>query len=463
MAADTTAASRVTPRGYGAAMAKSRTILACGSCRQQVSQWVGRCPGCGAWGTIDAAAGGASPATVLTLAERPASVDRVSTGLSGLDRVLGGGLVPASVILLAGEPGIGKSTLLLHLLANLSGAGKECLLVSGEESHGQVAARARRLGVSGDAVAFAPGRDLPDVLAIARERRPFLLAVDSIQSLRDPEAAQMPGGVAQVRTCTDALVGLAKELDISVVMTGHVTKDGLLAGPRALEHAVDVVLLFEGDPRSGQRALAGGKNRFGAEGESSWFEMGPGGLREIDAAGILRPGERVAGAALALPMAGRRAIAVEIQALVGSTDGPPRRQSTGLDPKRFQLLAAVLDRAGGFPAGRAELFGATSGGMRVDDPAADLAILAALASALSGTPVPPGTAFLGEVSLTGVVRPPSGLSQRLAAAETAGCDLIVAGASRGARADPRIVPVRHVAEALAWASGARTSSSRAAS
>jgi DNA repair protein RadA/Sms len=463
MAADTAAAGRVSPRGYGAAMAKSRTILACGSCRQQVSQWVGRCPGCGAWGTIAASAGRASPATVLTLAEAPASVDRVSTGLSGLDRVLGGGLVPASVILLAGEPGIGKSTLLLHLLANLSGEGKECLLASGEESHGQVAARARRLGVSGDAVAFVPGRDLPDVLAIARERRPFLLAVDSIQSLRDPEAAQMPGGVAQVRTCTDALVGLAKELDISVVMTGHVTKDGLLAGPRALEHAVDVVLLFEGDPRSGQRALAGGKNRFGAEGESSWFEMSAGGLREIDAAGILRPGERVAGAALALPMAGRRAIAVEIQALVGSTDGPPRRQSTGLDPKRFQLLAAVLDRAGGFSAGRAELFGATSGGMRVDDPAADLAILAALASALSGRPVPPGTAFLGEVSLTGVVRPPSGLPQRLAAAETAGCDLIVAGASRGTRADPRIMPVRHVAEALAWASGAGTSSKRAAS
>lgn len=460
MPADTAEGSRVTPRGYGAAVAKSRTILACGSCRQQVAQWVGRCPGCGAWGTIGSA-GSTASATVLTLAERPASVDRVPTGLPGLDRVLGGGLVPGSVVLLAGEPGIGKSTLLLHLLANLSREGNDCLLVSGEESHGQVAARARRLGVAGDAVAFAPGRDLPEVLTVARERRPFLLAVDSIQSLRDPAAAQMPGGVAQVRTCTDALVGLAKELEIAVVMTGHVTKDGLLAGPRALEHAVDVVLLFEGDPRSGQRALAGGKNRFGAEGESAWFEMGAGGLREIDAAGILRPGERVPGAALALPMAGRRAIAVEIQALVGSTDGPPRRQSTGLDAKRFQLLAAVLDRAGGFPAGRAELFGATSGGVRVDDPAADLAILAALASALSGTPVPPGTAFLGEVSLTGVIRPPSGLPQRLAAADAAGCDLIVAGAPRGARPDPRIVPVRHVAEALAWAGteGARRAAS----
>jgi DNA repair protein RadA/Sms len=463
MPADTTGSSRVTHRGYVAAMAKARTILACGSCRQQVSQWVGRCPGCGAWGTIDSTTGGGPPSPVLTLAERPASVDRVTTRIAGLDRVLGGGLVPGSVVLLAGEPGIGKSTLLLHLLANLSGDGRECLLVSGEESHGQVAARARRLGVAGDAVAFAPGRDLPDVLAIARKRRPFLLAVDSIQALRDPVAAQMPGGVAQVRTCTDALVGLAKELDVAVVMTGHVTKDGLLAGPRALEHAVDVVLLFEGDPRSGQRALAGGKNRFGAEGETSWFEMGPGGLREIDAAGILRPGERVPGAAVALPIAGRRAIAVEIQALVGSTEGPPRRQSTGLDPKRFQLLAAVLERAGGFPVGRAELFGATSGGVRVDDPAADLAILAALGSAVSGSPAPPGTAFLGEVSLTGVVRPPSGLPQRMAAADTAGCDLIVAGVGRGARTDPRIVPVRHVGEALAWANAAGTGGRRAAS
>jgi len=443
-------------------MAKVRTILACSACRQQVSQWVGRCPGCGAWGTIDSSAVGAASETVLTLAEHAASVERVSTGIAGLDRVLGGGLVPASVVLLAGEPGIGKSTLLLHLLAKLSNDGRECLLVSGEESHGQVAARARRLGIGGDAVAFAPGRDLPAVLAIARERRPFLLAVDSIQALRDPSASQMPGGVAQVRTCTDALVGLAKDLGVAVVMTGHVTKDGDLAGPRALEHSVDAVLLFEGDPRSGHRTLAGGKNRFGAEGESAWFEMGPGGLREIDAAGILRPGERVPGAAVALPMAGRRAIAVEIQALVGSTEGPARRQTTGLDPRRFQLLAAVLERAGGFRVGRAELFGATSGGVRVDDPAADLAILAALASALSGIPVPPGTAFLGEVSLTGVIRPPSGLPQRLAAADAGGCDLIVAGASRGARTDPRIVPVRTVGEALAWAAG-RPGARRAAS
>jgi DNA repair protein RadA/Sms len=444
-------------------VAKSRTIFACTACRQQVSQWVGRCPGCGAWGTIESSASPGSAASVLTLADTSVSEDRVPTGIGGLDRVLGGGLVPASVLLLAGEPGIGKSTLLLQLLANLSGAGRGCLLVSGEESHAQVAARARRLGVGGEAVAFAPGRDLGAVLATARERRPFLLAVDSIQALRDPAASQMAGGVAQVRNCTDALVGLAKELGVAVVMTGHVTKDGDLAGPRALEHAVDVVVLFEGDPRSGLRVLAGGKNRFGAEGETAWFEMSPGGLREIDAAGVLRPGERVPGAAVALPIAGRRAVAVEIQALVGSTEGPARRQSTGLDPGRFHLMAAVLDRAGGVRVGRAELFGASSGGLRVDDPAADLAVLAALASAVTGVPAPPATAFVGEVSLTGLVRIPSGMPQRLAAADAGGCDLVVAGAPRGARTDPRIVPVRNVSEALAWAAAGTPRTRRAAS
>ncbi len=217
--------------------------------------------------------------------------------------------------------------------------------MSGEESHAQVAARSRRLGVDGDAVGFAPGRDLRAVLGTALERAPFLLAVDSIQSLRDPSATQMPGGVTQVRTCTDALVGMAKEAGITVVMTGHVTKDGDLAGPRALEHAVDVVLLFEGDARSGLRVLSGGKNRFGAEGESAWFEMGADGLHEIDPSALLLEGIGSPGSAVALPMAGRRALAVEVQALVGSVEGPARRQTTGLDARRFQLMAAVLARA----------------------------------------------------------------------------------------------------------------------
>ena len=249
-------------------MARTRTVLACTACGQQLAQWAGRCPGCGAWGTIREAAGGGAPPVALETLEHDGEVDRrVPTGIAGLDRVLGGGLVPASVLLLAGEPGIGKSTLLLQLLANLSASGLPCLLASGEESRAQVAARARRLGIAGDAVSFVPGRELGPVLDAARSARPFLLAVDSIQTLRDPDAAQVPGGPAQVRSCADALVGLAKALGIAVLLTGHVTKDGDLAGPRTLEHAVDVVLAFDGDPRSGLRVLSGGKNRFGAEGE----------------------------------------------------------------------------------------------------------------------------------------------------------------------------------------------------
>jgi DNA repair protein RadA/Sms len=442
-----------------ALVAKSRTILACSGCRQQVSQWVGRCPGCLQWGTIDEVRGagptsvrsGSSP-PLVTLASAPDDEARVSTGFAGIDRVLGGGVVPASVVLLAGEPGIGKSTLLLHVLAHLAGAGRTCVLVSGEESHAQVAARSRRLGVSGDAISFAPGRDLAHVLETARDAHPFLLAVDSIQTLRDTSGSQMPGGPSQVRLCTDALVGLAKEEGIAVLLTGHVTKDGDLAGPRTLEHAVDVVLTFDGDPRSGLRVLSGGKNRFGAEGETAWFEMGAQGLTEIDPTDLLVSHAATPGAAIALPQAGRRALAVEVQALVGAADGPARRQATGLDPRRFQLVAAVLDRGAGIPLGRSELFGASSGGVRLDDPACDLAIAAALASAAMGVAPPAGAAFVGEVALTGAIRPAPSMAQRVAAARAAGCSVIYAAPDASIDVDGlRSVPVRHVRDALDWA------------
>jgi DNA repair protein RadA/Sms len=336
------------------------------------------------------------------------------------------------------------------LVANLSAAGLSCLLASGEESRRQVAGRARRLGLDGSALAFLPGRELPEVLDAARATRPDLLAVDSIQALRDPSGTQMPGGVAQVRQCADALVGLAKSDGIAVLMTGHVTKDGDLAGPRTLEHAVDVVLTFEGDPRSGLRMLTGGKNRFGAEGEVAWFEMTTGGLREVDGADLLVSGPEQAGAAVALPRAGRRALAVEVQALVVPSDPPVRRQVTGLDPRRFHLVAAVVERAG-VRIGRSDLFGASAGGMRVDDPACDLAVAAAIASAASGTAPPPSTAFVGEISLTGQVRRGAGLEQRLAAARAAGIGTVFAPTGTTPDRDVRIVPVRHVKDALTWA------------
>ena len=440
-------------------MGKVRTIHACRDCGQQLGQWAGRCPGCGAWGTIEehrvaagTARGGPRAVEPVGLGSVPERETRIATGFPGVDRVLGGGLVPASVALLAGEPGIGKSTLLLHLVAHLSSAGHPCLLVSGEESHAQVSERARRLGIAGDAVRFAPGRDLEAVLDSARGSGPSVLAVDSIQAVRASDATGMPGGPSQVRLCTDALVGLAKSEGISVLLTGHVTKEGELAGPRTLEHAVDVVLTFDGDPRSGLRVLSGGKNRFGAEGETAWFEMGASGLREIDPTGLLVSGEGQPGAATALPQAGRRAFAVEVQALVGAPEGPPRRQATGLDPRRFALVAAVLDRVGRFPLGRAELYGASSGGVRVDDPACDLAIAAALASAATGVAPPVGSAFVGEVALTGQVRPAPALEQRLAAARAAGCTTVFAPEGIQSAREPRVVPVSRLEQALRWAS-----------
>jgi DNA repair protein RadA/Sms len=450
-------------------MGRARAILACTECGQRAAQWAGRCGACGAWGSISeqahptfqAAGGlGAKPA-VLTLATAERRDPRVRTGISGVDRVLGGGLVPGSVVLLAGEPGIGKSTLLLQLMSRLSAAGLTCLLASGEESYEQVADRAGRLGVSAHEISFVSGRDLAEVVAAARAKRPAVLAVDSIQTVRDPDSSSLPGGPSQVRWCADALVGLAKAEGVSIILTGHVTKDGDLAGPRTLEHAVDVVLSFEGDVRSGLRVLGAGKNRFGAEGEVAWFEMSHQGLVEVEPSRYLASGGGYPGAATALPMAGRRALACEVQALSVPTEGPPRRRAAGLDDRRLSLVAAVL-QASGFPLGKFELFGASSGGLRIDDPGCDLAVAAAVASAVSGRPAPANAAFAGEVALTGQVRPTRGMPQRVAAAVAAGLDTVFAGGTEpSSRADGRersrrpggvrTIPVRHVGDALSWA------------
>jgi DNA repair protein RadA/Sms len=430
---------------------KARVSFACSACGQRLGQWAGRCPACEAWGTVQEV----TPPPVSRSGSVAVPLDpggetdaRIATGLPGLDRVLGGGLVPGSVVLLAGPPGIGKSTLVLQLLGSL-GRSSPCVLASGEESRAQVARRATRLGIDREGVAFVPGRDLDAVLDAARAAHPAVLAVDSIQTVRDPSGTQLVGGVTQVLRCVDALVGLAKAEEIAVVLTGHVTKVGDLAGPKALEHAVDVVLTFEGDPRSGLRVLSGGKNRFGGEGESAWFEMGPGGLAEIDPTRLLVSGERLPGSAIALIQAGRRANAVEVQALVGA--GESRRQATGIDARRFQLVAAVLDRVAGLPLGRAELFGASSGGLRIDDPASDLAVAAALASAATGATPPEGSAFVGEIALTGSIRPAPAMHQRLAAAKAAGCSTVYTAGTAEAADTVALRAVRHVVDALGWA------------
>jgi DNA repair protein RadA/Sms len=429
---------------------KVRTLLECTECRQQVARWVGRCPGCGGWGTIHEAAAAGSSSSLQTLAPDAEDEPRASTGFTGVDRVLGDGLVPGSVTLLAGEPGIGKSTLLLQVVANLSAAGRPCVLASGEESRAQVARRARRLGIDGRVISYLPGRELADVLRTVHAAGPFLLAVDSIQALRDTDASSMPGGPSQVRSCADALVGLAKSTGIAVLLTGHVTKDGDLAGPRTMEHAVDVVLTFDGDPRSGLRMLAGGKNRFGREGEVAWFEMAGRGLREIDPMGLLRSGGGEPGSATALPMAGRRGLAVEVQALISHGDGPGRRQVAGLDARRFQLVAAVLDRIVPGPLLRGDLFGASLGGVRIDDPGCDLAVAAALVSAATGIPAPTDSAFVGEIGLTGRVRPVPGMAHRLAAARAAGCSRVFAAGEPVPSKDLLVIPVAHVLDALSW-------------
>lgn len=442
-------------------MAKSKVNYRCRECGQPAGQWSGRCAACGGWGTLDEGSrslpSSRRPPTSTPIGHIGADAEaRIACGVDGLDRVLGGGLVRGSVVLLAGEPGIGKSTLLLQLLGALTATGHACLLASGEESRAQVASRARRIGIDAGAVGFLPGRELQDVLDATSDGGMAVLAVDSIQTVRDPGSPNVTGGIAQVRAATDALVGLAKHTGTAVVLTGHVTKDGDLAGPRALEHAVDVVLSFEGDPRSGLRVLAAGKNRFGAEGETAWFEMGPQGLAPIDPTDLLVSGERLPGAAVALPQRGRRAFAVEVQALVGVTEGGPgRRQATGLDPRRFQLVAAVLERSSGIALGRAELFGASSGGIRLDDPACDLAVAAALASASTGVPPPEGAAFVGEVALTGQIRSAPAMPQRLAAARAAGCQVVYAPEGPAVPSEGlRIVPVGRLQDALTWASGA---------
>jgi DNA repair protein RadA/Sms len=444
-------------------MGRVRRLFVCSSCDRPSAQWSGRCSSCGSWGTVgehpagSAGRGGATlPLKVepLSLA-REGEEHRIGTGFRGVDRVLGGGLVPGSVILLAGAPGIGKSTLLLQLASSLSAAGHSCLLASGEEARGQVATRARRLGLRGDGIGYVSGRDLSQVVASALAERPAVLVVDSVQTIRDGKSTALPGGVAQVRVCTDALVSVAKEHGITVLLIGHVTKDGDLAGPRTLEHAVDAVLTFEGDQRSGLRVLAGGKNRFGPEGEVAWYEMTSSGLVEVEAGPRIGEGTAEAGSATALAVAGRRAFAVDLQALVIQSEGPPRRHVSGLDPRRFQLVAAVTGRAVDRRLLRSELYGASSGGLRLDDPGADLGLAAALASASSGNPAPPNTAYIGEVSLTGSIRAVGGMEARLGAAVAAGMRSVVVppGGLPAGSGGSAVSTIRaaHLREALPWA------------
>ncbi|MEV0054814.1 DNA repair protein RadA [Saccharopolyspora shandongensis] len=411
----------------------------CADCGHEVAKWVGRCPSCQAWGTIDETAA-ARPVLTKVAAGAPSTPARpiaevdldsaraVSTGIGELDRVLGGGIVPGAVVLLAGEPGVGKSTLLLEV-AHRWAAGASpgpSLYVTGEESAGQVRLRAERTDSVHPELYLGAESNLSAVLGHVDAVQPGLLIVDSVQTVQSPEADGSPGGVTQVRAVTTALVSLAKERGLPVVLVGHVTKDGSVAGPRVLEHLVDVVLHFEGDRHSALRMLRGVKNRFGPADEVGCFEQRDDGIAEVpDPSGLFinRNETHVDGTAVTVMVEGKRPLLVEVQSLVMKTQmAMPRRSVSGLDSARVSMMLAVLGKHGKVPTGEYDVFAATVGGTKVHEPAADLAIALAIASSQKGKPLPPNLIAVGEVGLAGEIRRVSSVGRRLAEAARLGFD-----------------------------------------
>jgi len=403
----------------------------CAECGHGVAKWFGRCPECQAWGTLEEV-GAPRPGLARIAAGAPSTparpIDEVDveaararrTGVSELDRVLGGGLVPGAVVLLAGEPGVGKSTLLLEVAyrwAARDGEYGPTLYVTGEESAGQVRLRAERTGNVHGAMFLAAESDLSAVLGHVDAVKPGMLVVDSVQTMSSPAAEGTPGGVTQIRAVTAALVALAKERALPVVLVGHVTKEGSIAGPRVLEHLVDVVLHFEGDRHSSLRMLRGVKNRFGPADEVGCFELVEGGIVGVpDPSGLFlnKREAGVAGTAVTVAVEGKRPLLGEVQALVAKSPlGTPRRAVSGLDSARVAMVLAVLERRGGVKLGDADVFTATVGGMKIPEPAADLAIALAVATAARDVALPPDLVVLGEVGLAGEVRRVSGVRARL--------------------------------------------------
>ena len=408
-------------------MAKAAVAHACSACGYGTGKWLGRCPGCGSWGSFveerrAPARQRADGRPLLRLADvEAADAERLPTGIAELDRVLGGGLVPASLVLVSGDPGIGKSTLLLMALRAI-GTEKRAVLVTGEESPAQVKLRADRLGGSGNVQVLAE-TNLDDVCATLERERPDVCVIDSVQTLYAPDLGSAPGSVAQVREAAGRLLRLAKERRVATLLVGHVTKDGALAGPRVLEHLVDCVLHFEGDRYRSHRVLRAVKNRFGSTNELGLFEMTSEGLVGVDDPSLVfgRGEDEQPGAAIACALEGTRPIVLEIQALVARTDlALPRRVATGVDPKRLAMIVAVLSRHAGVPLGQADVFVNVAGGVRVDEPGADLAIALAIASASRGAPVLGGLACIGEIGLTGRLRPVSQAERRLGECEKLG-------------------------------------------
>ena len=396
-------------------------------------------------------AGAARPSAPVRIADVSAEeADRISTGVSELDRVLGGGLVPASLVLVGGEPGVGKSTLLLTALGAISRSGRRALLVTGEESSAQVALRAARLG-GAEKVEILAETELDTVCATLEAERPDVCVIDSVQTLHASALGSAPGSVAQVREAAGRLLRVAKEAGIATVLVGHVTKDGAVAGPRVLEHLVDCVLQFEGDRYHEHRVLRATKNRFGSTNELGVFEMTAAGLVGVpdpsQLFGTTHPGE--VGAAVACALEGTRPILLEVQALVAPTDlAMPRRVGTGVDPKRLAMIVAVLGRHAGVPLASADVFVNVAGGVRIDEPGADLAVALAIASAARGTALREGVAAFGEIGLTGRLRPASQAERRLEECGKLGISAVIAPAGTQSRSGTCVEPVETLRDAL---------------
>ena len=448
-------------------MAKTKTIYSCTECGGQSPKWQGQCPQCGVWNTLveavaagpatrfEAVAGTKSQVTPLAAVEAKES-NRVASGIEEFDRVLGGGLVAGGVVLLGGDPGIGKSTLLLQACAALGGAHRT-LYVTGEESVDQVALRAQRLGLVNAPVELLAEVQLEAIVAAIDATAPELVVIDSIQTMYTDALTSAPGSVAQVRECAAQLTRLAKQRGVIVVFVGHVTKEGAIAGPRVLEHIVDTVLYFEGDPHSSFRLVRAIKNRFGAANELGVFAMTERGLKGVtnpSAIFLSHHAEPVSGSAIVATLEGSRPLLVEIQALVDPVQGAmPRRLAVGLDGQRLALLLAVLHRHGGVETGGFDVFVNAVGGVRIQEPAVDLAVLIAVHSSLRNKPLPAKLLMFGEVGLAGEIRPVQRGQERIREAAKLGFKTVLipsANRPRQSIDDVTIVAVDRVDAALEY-------------
>ncbi|MEC4675653.1 MAG: DNA repair protein RadA [Nitrospirota bacterium] len=432
-------------------MPKSKTFFQCQTCGYSSPKWLGRCPDCGSWNsmaeekTVSAGRHVASPNSpgkvepVALCSIEGTSENRTLTGIKEFDRILGGGIVPGSVILVGGDPGIGKSTLLLQAFAGLSQKTGKMLYVSGEESPRQIKMRADRLSVSADNIVLLPETSIEGILDAAIKISPDAMVVDSIQTVFTQELSSAPGSVGQVRECAAKLMMFAKRSNIPVFIVGHVTKEGTIAGPRVLEHIVDTVLYFEGDRGHSYRIMRTIKNRFGSTNEIGIFEMSDSGLREVDNPSELflsgRP-RNVSGSTVVASLEGTRPLMVEIQALVSRTNfGIPRRTSIGVDFNRVNLLVAILEKRAGMHLGGMDIFINIVGGLKIVEPAVDLGIIATIASSAREVPIDPKSFVFGEVGLSGEIRAVAQANARLKEAAKIGFERAVIPAGNAEKTD----------------------------